>query len=67
MTATLSSMKPEFDMFSAPREKGQSEWQTFNAVHRDTGAYTVSAFPALTKPKNIVRYNNSRLLILKRA
>lgn len=56
------------DMFSEPREKGQSEWQTFNAVRRDSGAYTVSTFrtPAPSTPK-IVRFGASRLLILKRA
>jgi len=58
------------DMFGEPREKGQSEWQTFNAVQRDTGAYTVSTFrtPAPSTPK-IVRFgtNNARFLILKRA
>lgn len=58
------------DMFGEPREKGQSEWQTFNAVQRDTGAYTVSTFrtPAPSTPK-VVRFgaNNARFLILKRA
>lgn len=58
------------DMFGEPREKGQSEWQTFNAVQRDTGAYTVSTFrtPAPSTPK-VVRFgvNNTRFLILKRA
>lgn len=57
-------------MFGEPREKGQSEWQTFNAVQRDTGAYTVSTFrtPAPSTPK-VVRFgtNNARFLILKRA
>lgn len=55
------------DMFGEPREKGQSEWQTFNAVHRDTGAYTVSTFrtPAPSTPK-VIRFGDSRLLILKR-
>lgn len=61
-------MKHNFlPVFGEPQEKGVSEWQTFNAVRRDTGAYTVSAFPTPAKPKNIVRYKDSPLLILKRA
>lgn len=63
-------MKHTFDMFSEPQEKGVSEWQTFNAVRRDSGAYTVSTFrtPAPSTP-TVVRFgtNNSRFLILKRA
>jgi hypothetical protein len=57
------------DMFGEPREKGVSEWQTFNAVRRDSGAYTVSAFrtPKPTSAPSIVRYGASRLLILKKA
>jgi hypothetical protein len=58
------------DMFGEPREKGQSEWQTFNAVRRDSGAYTVSSFrtPSPSTPK-VVRFgrDSSRFLILKRA
>mgnify|MGYP003394183222 CR=1 FL=1 len=57
------------DMFE-PREKGVSEWQTFNAVRRESGAYTVASFRAPvsspTTPR-IVRYGNSQLLILKKA
>jgi len=56
------------DMFNTPREKGHGEWQTFNAVRRETGAYTVSTFqsPASTTPR-IIRYGGSKLLILRRA
>lgn len=55
------------DMFE-PREKGVSEWQTFNAVRRDSGAYTVSTFrtPAASTPR-VIRYGDSQLLILKKA
>lgn len=55
------------DMFD-PREKGASEWRTFNAVRRDSGAYTVSTFrtPSPSTPR-IIRYGDSQLLILKKA
>ncbi|OGG58517.1 hypothetical protein A2765_02195 [Candidatus Kaiserbacteria bacterium RIFCSPHIGHO2_01_FULL_56_24] len=64
-------MKPDSrvpDMFGKPREKGVSEWQTFNAVRRDSGAYIISAFhmPRPTSAPSIVRYG-LRLLILKKA
>ncbi len=54
------------DMFE-PREKGISEWQTFNAVRRDSGAYTVSTFrtPPTSTPR-VIRYGDSQLLILKK-
>lgn len=57
-------------IFAEPREKGHAEWQTFNSIHRDSGAYTISAFqPRTPVPSQIIRYGegHSRLLILKRA